>query len=1006
LRAGCKWAKVGCGVEFRILGPLEVLDGDRRVELGGHKQRALLAVLLLNANEVVSQDRLADELWGETPPATAVKTLQAHVSRLRKALHGGGVTLETRGPGYVLRVDAEDIDSEVFRTKLEQARRALADGKPEEAAPQLREALALWRGPPLTDFAYEPFAQSEIAHLEEIRLAALEERNEAELALGHHEALVPELEALVAAHPLRERLLGQLMLALYRSGRQAEALHAYERGRQLLATELGLAPSAGLQQLHRQILEQDEALAAPARKRPPVLVPEIARRHPRRVAVAGALLLAAAIGAAVFQLTRNEEMVGTSGALLLDPGTGHVVDAVPLGTAPSNVAIGEGGVWVVDRDNRAISEIDPQTRRVARTFSTAGTPTDVAVGAGAVWITNADVAESVLPASVSRFDPQAGAVVDTIELARRPGGHQYSVFPGFTRQHVAATHEAVWVINQDQSVSRIDPQSNRVVARIRNVKAENVAAGDGDVWVTEDTTLTEIDPRLNRVSRRISIPADKLTALDVGGGAVWVADPLGGKIWRVDTGSRARRLAIPVAMWTGAISFGEGVVWAANEIRDEIQQIDARTNAARVVGKTAAPRDIEAAGGAVWVTATSPPSRDAALPQAVCGEVFYRGEGEPEFLLVSDLPLKGGARTATLAMVEAIRFVLERRGFEAGGHGVGYQSCDSSTAQGDIDLFRCALNAKAYARNLKVAGVFGAYTSPCSFAQIPITNEAPGGPLAMVSPSNTVQELTEDKTLYPRGVRNYVRIAAADHLQAVGQAVLAKRIGTRRLVLLWPQCDDYAAEFARRIHLVARNLGVAVAGSATYDCEGADFTALGRSVAAKRPDAVAVGGFLTPASGAVIRDLRATLGPRVALIAPDGFAMPDIDDLLDLTGSGANGLYLTQYGVPNGRLSAQGRRFLASFAASRGTGPGPDFAAAYGAQGAEILLDAIARSDGTRSSVTRELRRTRVDDGILGDIRFDRNGDLVEAPVTVYRVDDKRYVVTDVITARAALLKR
>jgi DNA-binding SARP family transcriptional activator len=245
-------------MEFRILGPLEVVEQDAPLRLGGGKQRALLAVLLLHANEVVSTDRLVEELWGEDRPPTAAKIVQVYVSQLRRLLADG--TLLTRRPGYVLRVEPADLDLARFEQLVAEARTS----EPAAAAEKLREALALWRGPPLADFAYEQFAQTEIARLEELRLAAVEARIAADLELGRHAELVGELEALVSEHPLRERLRGQLMLALYRCGRQAEALEAYRRGRRLLADELGLEPNVELQELEKAILVQDPSLAPPA----------------------------------------------------------------------------------------------------------------------------------------------------------------------------------------------------------------------------------------------------------------------------------------------------------------------------------------------------------------------------------------------------------------------------------------------------------------------------------------------------------------------------------------------------------------------------------------------------------------------------------------------------------------------------------------------------------------------------------------------------------------------
>jgi DNA-binding SARP family transcriptional activator len=245
-------------MEFRILGPLEVRDESGEVPLGGRKPRALLAVLLLHPNEVVPADRLIDELWGEDSPDGAATALRVNVSRLRKALPQD--VLETRAPGYAIRVDREALDLHRFERLVDEGRSQLARGAPADAAERLREALALWRGSPLADFTYESFAQAAIARLEEIRLAALELRIEADLVLGRHDELAGELEALIAEHPLRERFRGFLMTALYRCGRQAEALDAYQDARRALVDELGIDPSPALQELERAILRQDPSL--------------------------------------------------------------------------------------------------------------------------------------------------------------------------------------------------------------------------------------------------------------------------------------------------------------------------------------------------------------------------------------------------------------------------------------------------------------------------------------------------------------------------------------------------------------------------------------------------------------------------------------------------------------------------------------------------------------------------------------------------------------------------
>ncbi len=270
-------------MEFRILGPLEVLEEGRELTLGGTKQRALLALLVTHSNETLSTERLIDELWGESPPATAAKTVQVHVSRLRKALAsplavGPGEVVLTRDHGYELKVEPGHVDAQRFEALVAQGRGELAAGNAATAIEVLERALALWRGPPFADLAGEPFAQRESARLEEVRVTALEQLYDAKMALGRHAEVLPGLEALIAEHPYRERLHGQLMLALYRSDRQADALQAYQNARRKLVDELGIEPGGPLRDLERAVLEQDPALALPAAA--VVVAPEAAARGP------------------------------------------------------------------------------------------------------------------------------------------------------------------------------------------------------------------------------------------------------------------------------------------------------------------------------------------------------------------------------------------------------------------------------------------------------------------------------------------------------------------------------------------------------------------------------------------------------------------------------------------------------------------------------------------------------------------------------------------------------
>ena len=310
-------------MDFGILGPLLIRDGDREISLSGAKQRALLAILLLHPGEVVSSDRLIDDLWGDEPPESGVTALQVRVSQLRKALGPAATQLETRAPGYTLRLADGELDLQRFERLVGEAEQA----EPEAAADRLREALALWRGPALADFAYEGFARPAIGRLEELRLSALEKRIEADLALGRTTQLVGEIEALVDEHPLRERFRAQQMLALYRAGRQAEALAAYQATRQALVDELGIEPTPALQELERAILRQDPALdlqELPVTDRSILVAPQadealahlLALAEPLARTPPKELILTRAVGEAADLAAAAEALHGRRGQLL------------------------------------------------------------------------------------------------------------------------------------------------------------------------------------------------------------------------------------------------------------------------------------------------------------------------------------------------------------------------------------------------------------------------------------------------------------------------------------------------------------------------------------------------------------------------------------------------------------------------------------------------------------------------------------------------------------------
>ena len=354
------------GLSFHLLGRLEAYSDGVELDLGPRKQRAVLALLLLNANRVVSTERLIDDLWGDSPPTTARAALQVYVAGLRKALGSDGATLRTRAPGYVLEVEEGALDLDRFAELCAEANES---PDPERRAALLHEALELWRDEPLPELRAEPFSSAAVAQLEQLRLRALEERIDADLALGRDATLVTELEALVAEHPYREGLRAQLMLTLYRSGRQAGALDVYQAGRRALQDDLGLQPGKELRDLEAAILRQDEALSVarsvPAEPEPAEQPPPVGRFSRRAViaaCIAGFAAVALGTGLAVIRSGSGSAAQIKPGAVgVVDPVTRRVVAEVPVGFSSPLIATGEGSVWVVDPKGNTLTRIDPET---------------------------------------------------------------------------------------------------------------------------------------------------------------------------------------------------------------------------------------------------------------------------------------------------------------------------------------------------------------------------------------------------------------------------------------------------------------------------------------------------------------------------------------------------------------------------------------------------------------------------------------------------------------------
>jgi len=605
-------------MNYRILGSFEVRAGDRLVGLGGEKPQALLAILLLHRNEVVSVDRLIDDLWGESPPETALRTLQAYVSRLRKALGPNGVSpseepesvaaanggvLLTRGRGYLLEVAPGELDLERFRDLAERGRDALAAGNPDEAATVLREALEIWRGPPLADFAYEPFAQAVIAQLEELHLDAVEDRVEADLGVGRARELVGELRDLVARHPLRERLRGQLMLALYRSGRQAEALEAYQEFRRTLSEQLGLDPGPAIQQLELAILARDPELnPSPPRagapgaplvtSQTPVDTLVSVRSRRLRLAVGAALLLALGIAGAIVAVsgggTAEPTVIPGNSVGAISESGGALRAVVPLGTSPSVLAGGNEAVWAANYSRGTVSRIDVATRATVQTIEAGTTPAGLAVGAGSVWVTNN------YGGTVSRIDPAVDRVVQTISVGNTPTG-------------VAVGYGSVWVANSsDGTLTRIDAVTGGVKDTIAlGAGATDVGAGAGAVWVSDEAgdRVFRVDPRTDQVTQAINVGTGP-TSLAVGFGSVWVANSLDGTVSRIDPQTNTVTGTVAVGDGAGAVAVGGGGVWVSSQYAGTVARIDPATDAiTRTVRVGSRPQGLAVAGGLVWVGA-------------------------------------------------------------------------------------------------------------------------------------------------------------------------------------------------------------------------------------------------------------------------------------------------------------------------------------------------------------------------------------------------------------------
>jgi DNA-binding SARP family transcriptional activator len=588
----------------------------------------------LHANEVVSTDRLIDDLWGDSPPESAANMLQGYVSHLRKTLEPGGhrgeyQMLVSRPPGYVLEVQPDQVDAERFERLTGEGRQALKDGDAEAAADRLRAALALWRGVALDDLAYEEFARADIDRLDELRLQTLEDRIDADLALGRHDRLVGELRELVDRHPLRERLRAQLMAVLYRCGRQAEALEVYRDARRALRDELGIEPGPALRELEYAILRQDPALGAPAP--PPVpIAATIRRRWPLLV---GAGVLAAGALAAVLAFGHSTSatavVVKPHSVVVIDPNKNALIRDIPVGDYPGPLAADDDFVDVSNIGNATFSRILPDKLKVYDT-SSLSRAIDLALVNKHLWAANGGVAghTPAPPGTVIDLDLRS-AQSRTIRLGPSIEGDE-------EQTTIAADRDGaqVWAGNKDsETVTQLEPSTR---AKIHGVAPGGLAvvAGPGrqeTVWASDPSRnrVVGIDAVTRRIVRQIRI-AGFPSRLAADAGAVWViARGFGGSqwaptrgtkpvLWRIDPSASEPVARIRLPLTPIRVALGAGSVWVTAErvlsfqgstVDAAVLRIDPATN--RIVGRiglhTSAVDGIIVSHGLVW--AAVPPSQ-------------------------------------------------------------------------------------------------------------------------------------------------------------------------------------------------------------------------------------------------------------------------------------------------------------------------------------------------------------------------------------------------------------
>jgi branched-chain amino acid transport system substrate-binding protein len=753
-------------------------------------------------------------------------------------------------------------------------------------------------------------------------------------------------------------------------------------------------------------------------------------------------VLGAAVVAAVSQLGGSSTRPRSAPPGLLapdtvgriDPRTSAILASAAVPGGPARLALAGDELWVASDRSRTLSALDASSRATSTVIGLGSFPTDLALGGGAEWVLDGTSGRLL------RISRGYGSVARRVPIDRGraqtyPSEHRSILDNPWS---VAVGLGGVWVTDGTSRLVRVDPRTSRVLDGVDAGHSLNgVTVGEGAIWTISGraAAVYRIDPKTLRVTDRIPIvsrsgaEAPYPIAIRVGLGSVWVLNANVATVTRIDAIVRGVTATVPIGVERGPMRLvvGAGAAWVANG-DGTLSRIDGETNFASRTAIGHRLLDVVAGRGGVWVTAGSGPGASPtapgrvlnrgglrALPASRCSPVYYQPGERPRFVIASSLPLQGVRGQITNQMTAAIQFVLRSHRFRAGRYAVGYQACDDSTAaESSLATTRCASNAKAYADNESIIGVIGPFNSNCATAAIPIANRARRGPLALISPSATYVGLTrpgaglqpgEPDSYYPTGTRSFVRLIPADDLQAAADAMLAQRLGLRRVFLLSQrpvprERDPYGTGITSAFRSAAHKLGVAIAGSNEWTLDRSSYARLARKIKRSRADGVFLGGSHSTNGGLLIKALRARLGENVRILAPDGFADPQVADI----GPAGEGMTVSTPGVPPDALTGPGARFVSRFGAT--LGQTPEHYSVYAAQATQLLLDAIARSNGTRASVNHELFASRIHNGILGDFAIRPSGDITANMVTIYQLKAGKLKRLTVITPPPRLIPR